>query len=314
MSILTDETKTELNSVLKSCLEEGKKERPEALWLNEVYTRFQQKEGIFRKSEADELIYSKMYAALPQSPSDTLKIRYWRTGRHAPSNRALCTAFGRAMELSEEEMRTLLLSYYDRSDIVFEAEPAPGDPLCHLYEQRCADMRTLLNEYLWKIHPLHRMQFNVRRQDLERNLRHFYFMDARSYLCGESLSLPEKHITSLNYESEFKQQMRLLGEIPRKSMIRHIFLFRQPFFNRQIVSQSLQAFGYLPLQEEHTTVKGERLDLMVIRFLALYENTCTGLAPEECSEWLHEAYRHLDRTLKNEGHHELRFLYFKALE
>ncbi len=314
MNILTVETKAELDSILKSCSEEEKKERPETVWLNEMYTRFQRKEGIFRKSEADELIYSKMYAALPQNASDTLKIRYWRTGRHTPSNRALCTAFGRAMELSEEEMLTLLQSYYDRSDVVFGANLSPDDALYSLYEQRCLKMRTLMEEYLWKIHPLRRMQLNVRRQDMERNLRHFYFMDARSYLCGEDRGASEKHIASINYESEFKQQFRLLGEIPRKSMIRHIFLLGQPYLNRQIVSQSLLDFGYLPLQEEHTTVKGERLDRLVIQFLALYEKSCAQMSPEDCSKWLLEAYRCLDRELKRSGRQELRFLYFKALE
>lgn len=314
MELITNEVKTTLDTILKSCSEEEKKERPETRWLNGMYTRFRQREGIFRKSEADELIYSKMYAALPQTPSDTLKIRYWRTGRHTPSNRSLCTAFGRAMDLSDEELRTLLQSYYDRSDLVFETEPAPDDPLWEIYRRRYAKMQTLTEEYLWKIHPLRRMQCNVRRQDMERNLRHFYYMDARAYLSGETHGGPEKHIASINYESEFKQQLRLLGEIPRKSMLRHIFLLGQPFLNRQLISQSLIDFGYLPLQEDHTTVRGERLDLLIIQFLSLYEKCCTGLSPEECSQWLKEAYRCLDQRLRDNGCQELRFLYFKALD
>ncbi|MCD7752076.1 MAG: hypothetical protein LUI10_10125 [Lachnospiraceae bacterium] len=314
MMEMTPEIRTQLDRIINSCASQKDKERPESIWLNDMYTRFQHSEGIFRKSEADELIYSKMYAALPQNPSDTLKIRYWRTGRHTPSNRDLCTAFGRAMELSEEEMRILLLSYYDRSDLVFETEPSPNDPLHKIYRQRLSKMQALAQEYLWKIHPLRRMQLNVRRQDLERNLRHFYFMDARACLSDENRSASERHIASINYESEFKQQMRLLGEIPRKSMIRHIFLLSQPFLNRQTVSQALTEFGYLPLQEEHTTVKGEQLDLLIIRFLELYEKTCTGLAPEECSKWLQGAYRYLDQALKDSNLKELRFLYFKALE
>ncbi|MCD8124331.1 MAG: hypothetical protein LUE23_04740 [Lachnospiraceae bacterium] len=98
--MITNETKASLDAILVSCAEEGKIKRPEILWLNEMYTRFQKQEGIFRKTEVDELIYSKMYAALPQNPSSTLKIRYWRTGRHTPSKRAQCTAFGRALHLS----------------------------------------------------------------------------------------------------------------------------------------------------------------------------------------------------------------------
>ncbi len=312
--MITHETKASLDAILVSCAEEEKRKRPEILWLNEMYTRFQQKEGIFRKTEVDELIYSKMYAALPQNPSATLKIRYWRTGRHTPSNRDQCTAFGHALNLSEEELCTLLQFYYDRSDLIFPSEPEPGTPQGELYQQRVQKMNRLIEEYLWKIHPLRRLQLNVRHQDLEHNLRHFYFMDARACLSEESRRAPEKHITSVNYESEFKQQLRLLGEIPRKSMIRHIFILGQPYLSREVVSQYLKDFGFLPLQEEHTTVSGEKLDLLVIRFLTLYEHTCTGQSPEDCSQWLQEAYRYLDGQLTKRNLQKLRFLYFKALE
>ena len=108
-------------SIAEECLALGKEERPEIGWLNQVYDRFRKENGWIGKSEADKLLYMKMYASEPEKPSDTLKIRYWRTGRHLPAGREQCLSFGKALGLSEEEQRYLIQGYYDRSDQVFEA-------------------------------------------------------------------------------------------------------------------------------------------------------------------------------------------------
>ncbi|MCD8218511.1 MAG: hypothetical protein LUD01_10850 [Clostridiales bacterium] len=313
MGKLSAHAKRELEFLAQECVNLKKEGRPETAWLKTVYDRFRKTEGLSGLLETDELIYRKIYAAPPRKPSDTTKIRYWRTGRHAPSNRKLCLAFGHALELSEDEMYTLLMSWYDRSDLVFSKIPEEKDSLWKTYFQRMGVIAELTGEYLESIHPLRRMQLNVTPENKGHNLRHFYYMDARSFQANVSYEAVEKHIESVGYESEFQRQILLLGEIPRKVALRHLFLFGEPYLSRARVSDLLEELGYLPLEKNHTTVNGDRLDRLVIGFLELYEKQCAGLEPEVCSRWLREAYRYLDQYLIGQKQNGLRFLYFKTL-
>ncbi len=313
MRKLSSHVKNELESLAQACAEQKSENRPETVWLKTVYDRFRKSEGLSGLLETDDLIYRKIYAAPPRKASDTTKIRYWRTGRHVPSNRLLCTAFGRAMELSGDEMRTLLMSWYDRSDLIFSEVPDKENPFREIYLHRLGIMTEMTREYLDKIHPIRRMQLNVAPEKKDHNLRHFYFSDARTFQANRNYDESEKHIESVSYESEFQRQIRLLGEIPRKVMLRHLFLFGEPYLSRSHVSELLEELGYFPLNEEHTTVNGDRLDRFVLGFLELYEKHCVGLEPEECSLWLREAYRYMDRILEAENQNGLRFLYFKTL-
>lgn len=68
----------------EECLLREGKERPELVWLKGIYERFRADCGLLGKSEADSLIFEKMYSRAPEKASDVLKIRYWRTGRHVP--------------------------------------------------------------------------------------------------------------------------------------------------------------------------------------------------------------------------------------
>lgn len=294
-----------------ACLEAGERERPEKQWLGRMYDRFREANRSLGKAEADELIYMKMYAQIPGKPSDTLKIRYWRTGRHLPVSREQCLSFGKALDLSEEEMRYLIQGYYDRSDRVFETEQEGG-----AYGRRIGLLNELIQEYLDKVHPVIRHRLYRSGADLEHSLRHIYYTDARSYLDAREPDQTEvkQHIASINYVSEFGRQMKLLGEIPRKTMIRHLLLFAVPFVSRELLSSRLEAFGYLPLQDTHTQVDGSRLDRLILGFLELYEENCSGKDPESCSRWFREAYGILDRYLEKRGNTSLRFLYFKALK
>ena len=104
----------------EECLMRGQEERPELVWLKERYDRFRKKYELLGKQEADRLIFEKMYSNVPQKSSDTLKIRYWRTGHHVPSNREQCLAFGKALDMNPEELDYLLRRYYDRNDMVFD--------------------------------------------------------------------------------------------------------------------------------------------------------------------------------------------------
>lgn len=151
----------------EECLCLGQQERYEIRWLKAVYDRFRAAAGNLGKTEADQLIYAKMYGMSPEKTSDTLKIRYWRTGHHLPANREQCVSFGKALELTEQEQLYLIQAYYDRSDCVFEAEQ-----MSELYLNRKELMKELTGEYLDKVHPVMKLQFYHAGRNLEHSLRH----------------------------------------------------------------------------------------------------------------------------------------------
>ena len=215
----------------EECLASGRTERPEKRWMEQVYDRFRAENGQLGKAEADQLIFREMYAAEPEKGSDTLKIRYWRTGRHLPVSREQCLLFGKALQLSEEERRFLIQGYCDRCDRVFESVTQDA-----AYQERRALLQELAGEYLDKVHPALKRQLYHSGEDLAHSLRHLYYTDAKGYIrCreGEYSAQVGRHISSLNYMSEFGRQMKLLGEIPRKTMIRHLMIFASPFVNEE---------------------------------------------------------------------------------
>lgn len=307
-SVRAEEALVEL---AEECLALGKEERPEKRWLRDVYDQFREKNGKLGKAEADRLLYRRIYGRSPQRPSDTLKIRYWRTGRHLPIDRNQCLAFGKALELSEEEVRFLIQGYCDRCDAVFETGETGA-----VYRERRALLEELSREYMNKVHPAVRNQFYHSGAKFERNLRHLYYTDAKSYLDPSKAGQVEvrQHILSINYMSEFGRQMKLLGEIPRRAMIRHLLIFGSPFLNRELLSRRLEMLGYLGLDERHTQVDGSRLDRLLLGFLDLYASCCTGRDPEACGRWIRKAYGRLDEYLAQGGHASLRFFYFKAMK
>ena len=297
----------------EECLMRGQEERPELVWLKERYDRFRKKYELLGKQEADRLIFEKMYSNVPQKSSDTLKIRYWRTGHHVPSNREQCLAFGKALDMNPEELDYLLRRYYDRNDMVFDevSEERPE------YRERRKLMDALLSEYFQKVHPERLQRMKIPYDAMESNVRHLYYTDALKYVdvtWQKDLQPVERHITSINYGSELNRNFRLLGEIPRKTMLRHLLILGIPFLNRKILDERLVRLGYLPLQENHTLVSGEPLDLLLIRLLELYEECCWGMEPDQCSRWFQAACRTLDKYFWEKGNYNLRFMYFKALK
>lgn len=299
-------------TMARECAALGKEERPELTWLKEIYKRFQENCGIREKQAADSLIYEKMYSCVPAKPSDTLKIRYWRTGRHVPVSREQCVMFGKALDMNGEEMEFLIKSYYDRNDQSFEGrEDHP------VYQKRKELLENLVMEYLKKVHPGRRIQMKISKRSLENNVRHLYYMEAMKYvnIHPQQINLSmDSHITSINYGSELNRSLRLEGEIPRKTMLRHFFIFGMPYVSRELMDERLEDFGYLPLHEEHTMTDGGRLDWLIIRLLELYEETCKGMEPEKCTEWFQDACRILDGFFEEAGETNLRFMYFKALK
>lgn len=305
-------TKEKLVHLAEESIQMSVNERPELIWLKECYERFRKQCYPLGKHETDSLLFEKMYSRTPQKSSDTLKIRYWRTGRHTPVNREQCLIFGKALEMNEAELNFLIKSYYDRSDQIFEEHSK--DPV---YLSRKKQMNRLVQEYLEKIHPGQRIQMKISCSSLKNNIRHLYYMDAMKYISAHSqqirLSL-NSHITSINYGTELCRSLRLIGEIPRRTMLRHLLILGMPYISRELIDKRLKIFGYLPLQETHTQVGGEHLDWLLIYLLELYETSCHGMEPEQCSKWFQDACRILDRYFVEQGKNRLRFMYFKALK
>ena len=127
--------------------------RAEENWLEEIYLQFLCKNGIRTRAEGDERI-SRIMSELrgdsnTQKESDLIKIRYWRTGKHYPRNRAICVLFGQALGLEEADQRRLMMEWYNRADRVFEAEDM-GDKT---YMRRRELLRKLQTEFLEKQKP-----------------------------------------------------------------------------------------------------------------------------------------------------------------
>lgn len=295
----------------EECVRLSEMPRPEVLWVKARYDRFRDKHRIFSKEEADQIIFERMYGRTAKKPSEILKIRYWRTGKHLPVNREQCQSFGKALELNQEDMLFLLQGYYDRSDRVFEA----GDSKDLVYRARKELIDSLVEEYLGKVHPNQFQQLHITPNSLRKNLRHIYFMDAERYVClqGTRQDLKQRY-DSANYGSEFRRSLKLLGEIPRKTILRHLILMGIPYLNREILDDRLRKLGYLPLSEEHTAVRGERLDWLLIRLFEQYQITCAGKEPEECMDWFCQSLRLLDGYFAERGKHGLCFMYFKAMQ
>lgn len=305
----------EIIALAKQCVKMGQsgKKRPEILWLQNVYERFYREAGLDGKADADGLIYKKIYGCIPDKPSDTLKIRYWRTGYHTPINREQCLAFGKALELDEKEMTCLIQQYYDRSDQIFD-ESSVNDPE---YIRRKACMDGYIKEYLLNIHPRRLRHMKITKSSMQHYLRHLYYSDALQYVCSvqsEKAAEEQEHIMSVNYGSELSRNLRLFGEIPRKTMIRNILLLGMPYINREILNERLGCLGYLPLEENHTMVGGEYLDWLLIQLLELYETSCQGEKPEVCVRWFQSGCRLLDQYFLEHNENNLRFMYFKALK
>lgn len=297
----------------EECLLREGKERPELVWLKGIYERFRADCGLLGKSEADSLIFEKMYSRAPEKASDVLKIRYWRTGRHVPADRTQLLSFGKALNMDCRELDYFVKAYYDKSRWVF----GPGMEKSREYLTCRRFMDGMIEEYLSKIHPGRMLQLKISRIRLENNVRHLYYTDALKYIHVDSQRIQKSldcHITSINYGSELSRTLRLEGEIPRKTMIRHLFICKAPFINRVYMDTWLEEMGYLPLTEEHTLTGGESLDWLLIRLLELYEECCTGKEPEHCMRWLQNACRILDEFFEERGKNSLRFMYFKALK
>lgn len=289
-------------------------ERPELQWLKEHYQTFMHRHDITKKEAADRYLYEKMYLNSPANTKDLLKLRYWRTGRHFPIRHEVCTAFGKALELSDSELRCLLLEYYDSCDRIYTAKTIKDS----VYQCRTKQMQELVSTYLTHIPALRLNQLHINPDDIQHNIRHLYYTDALEYISSRRTpknSGCAKHITSINYDSEFCRNLKLLGVIPRKTMIRHLIILGQEQISPEWISSYLFKFGYLPLQEQHTLRTGERMDWLILQILREYKTFQAEQVrtSTEKNQWLRQNLSQLDYILAENGQENLRFMYFKTL-
>ena len=303
-----------LITLAEECITRSNKIRPEIHWIETRYHELQERHHLTKKSDTDKLIFRKMYGTDPVSATNTTKIRFWRTGRHLPTSHEECLAFGRALELSSSDMDIFLLHYLDGCRVIYEtaSENNTGN-----YLQKCAMLDNLVQTYLDEI-PEHTLtQYSIPTENRKPYFRHLYFVDAFHHIDSDKKFLPEeslkKHVSSANYATELARSLRLIGMVPRKTMIRHLILLGKANLSLDWINQMLVLLEYRPLHEDHTLVTGEHLDWLLIRLIQLYEEYKMNHSPEDSLHWFRESCCILDHYFAEKQKNHLRFLYFKSL-
>ena len=283
-----------IRTLAKECVKSSQGERPEVRRLKNIYEELRKAKGLSRAG-MDALIYQRIYGKEPERTSSTLKIRYWRTGHHVPVNRDTALAFARALELPSRDTSWFLTAWLDKS-LEFYPEAPPRQDL--LYWQRRRRLEDLASGYLERMSegpPSHLNGIRLLEGGPLSNLRHLYYVDALQYICQEpSSSFWEKHIYSIRYDMELKRSLKLLGEIPRRTMIRHLII--------------------LGLPPEHTLTGGEYLDRLLLGILSAYEDLKQKNGPDCARLWFLNCYRKLDAYFVRNKKNSFRFMYFKSLE
>ena len=298
-----------LENMLAFCTA-SEQESQERIWIRERFEDVAQSQGVSGRGALDRLVFERLYGRQPEKSTEQLTVRYWRTGRHKPQSREQCLALGRALGLEGPDMSFLLQGYYDSADIVFSSADTDGP----VYRRRRRYLEGLEEQYLAMAHPLELERRNIPWEKSGEYLRHCYVQDARQYISAKNKLDGISHLNSANYVNEFQRLRFLLGEIPRKTILRHLFLLLAPFVSRDTLDQGLTALGYLPLAARHESRFGERMDILVLKLLERYRQECVGKAPADCQSWLRRTCRIMDGFLQYRGHPELRFLYFKTLD
>lgn len=309
------ETKEITKELLRLAEEKAAKkdrERPEIKWLKKEFQEYMRREGLQKKDEADGRLYRAMYGRAPAGRAELLKLRYWRTGQHYPVTPGLCLLYGRALGLTEEKLLFLIRGYYDSCDRYYEWEETE-DPA---YRERRLRMDALVRDYVAGIPAWRLEEEKIPPRDASHYIRHLYFTDALRCVsaCGRLENSCEiRHLSSVNYDSELKRSLRLIGTVPRKTMIRHLILLGRNRLSLPWLNEQLQAFGYLPLQEGHTLRTGENIDCLLLRLLEWYDSLGDNTELQDKEAGLHRVLRALDTYLEASGQERLRFMYFKAL-
>ena len=304
-----------MRSLVTQCIALGKEPSFEDLWIQEMFDRITVKYGLAGRMETDAFIARRLCA---EGRSAQLKIRYWRTRRHLPKNREQYIRLGKALELSDEEMTVLLQRYYDSSDYEFRRNCQDSenkwirscqDPLCHT---RRKFVNEALEQYIQKLSG----QTDPDTSQIH-YARHLYCIDALNYIhCPVSICQERrnKHLISSSFASEFSRTLMLLDSIPRKTMLRYLFLFYGADVSRSRLDEALTLLGYLPLDASHALPDGQRLDFLILALLERYERECAQADMIQRCQWLHIHCQALDKELQRLNQQSLRFLYFKGLQ
>ena len=237
---------------------------------------------------------------MSESTSAGLKVRYWRTGRHYPKNRAICESFGQALGLDTHEQHILMTRWFNRSDRCF----CPTDLTDPVYLYRIGILTKLKQEFLEKQRPEELLAMCAPGTAPEENLRYIYCNQVYRYLGSSTrrnMSEPISHLDTRGYEYQFSREMKLMGEISRSAMIRHLLILGLPFVSRERIKGWLTALGYAPLEKAHRLPGGAAADLMILGILEGYERECTGRDPAWCIEWFQQTVSILDDALEAVG-------------
>lgn len=303
-----------MRSLVTQCITLGETPSFEDQWIQEMFDRLRVKYGLPGRMETDLFVSRRLDE---NRESAQLKVRYWRTRRHLPRNREQCIRLGRALELSDVEMAVLLQRYYDGSD--FEFRRNCQDPekkwirSCQdpLYHTRRKFVNEALEQYIQRLSG---------QTDPDTSLihyaRHLYCIDALNYIhCPVSICQERrnKHLISSSFASEFSRTLMLLDNIPRRTMLRYLFLFHGADVSRTRLDHGLTQLGYLPLDASHALPGGERLDFLILALLERYERECVQADQRQRCQWLYIHCQELDRELQQRDRQNLRFLYFKGL-
>lgn len=295
----------------KQCMVLSSQERPEVTWLKSIYEK-QRRQLSLSKTQMDSFLYQQITGEAPGKPEDTLKIRYWRTGHHVPINRKICTLFGTALKLTEKEQQYLLQGYLDKSLTVYPAIPSENDAD---YWHRRTAMEELAVSYVKKASRKSCIHSAAAKAPAG-NFRHLYYTDALRYIhqSGHSTQPWDKHIYSVRYDMELQRNLKLLGEIPRKTMIRHLLIMGLPDLTLSWMNEQLTLFGYLPLSADHTMTGGEQLDRLLIGLIENYEKLQNEKTAPDAGQWFCRCCQELDALFQANKRNSFRFMYFKSLD
>lgn len=308
-----------MESIVTQCIALGKEPSFEDLWIQEMFDRITVKYGLPGRMETDLFVSRRLGGT---DGSNQLKVRYWRTRQHLPGNREQCIRLGRALELNDPEMKILLQRYYDSSDCEFRRDHPVAEQdwirsdQDSLYHSRQKFVNDALEQYLQKLSGKAGQPTAPDRTPISNYARHLYCIDALNYIYCPSPIIQErrnKHLTSSSFASEFSRTLRLLGSIPRKTMLRYLFLLYGAEINRSRLDEALTRLGYLPLDASHAMPDGQRLDFLILALLERYEQECGQADIFHRQQWLYIHCQALDKELQIRNQHNLRFLYFRGL-
>lgn len=308
-----------MESIVAKCVALGAEPSFEDLWIQKMFDRITVKYGLPGRMETDLFISHRLGG---NDSSTQLKVRYWRTRQHLPGNREQCIQLGKALELSDEEMVILLQRYYDSSDCEFRRDyPDPEQSWIRsnqhpLYHFRQIFVNDTLERYMQRLSGKAGQVTAPSRTPISNYARHLYCIDALNYIyCPSPVSQERqsKHLTSSSFASEFSRTLRLLDNIPRKTMLRYLFLFYGAEISRNRLDEALTRLGYLPLDASHAMPGGQRLDFLILALLERYEQECVQADTSHRQQWLYIHCQALDKALQSMNQQNLRFLYFKGL-